>query len=417
MSTFAFEIVARQIGFDSEDVRYIQELVPLIRSEVDEVVDHLYGRLLAEPRFGDSFSSDPARLDQLRDMFKDWLIDMLGGEYDECYWKNRSSFIRAHLQVDFAQQYITVGLEILRQELNRIIRQSGGPKVEAGIESFHKLLTIEAVAILESYKELYAAHVRRKERSMAEEQLTQSEHMAQLGQLAASLAHEIKNPLTPIRLAVQQMKNKYRENDPAFGPLLFQSVDIIEEEVATLSRLVSDFSAFAKLPRVSPEPVELAAFLADCRSSLDYMGGQKNIDIVFEMPDERIVVDMDVMMMKRVMDNLVRNAAEALADADVTGPRVRISARTTGAKGKKEAQIRIEDNGPGIRPEHHPSIFEPYFTTKEEGTGLGLAIAKKIVLDHNGTIRIDETRPSGACFIVQLPVAAGAKAAAKEERA
>jgi nitrogen fixation/metabolism regulation signal transduction histidine kinase len=235
--------------------------------------------------------------------------------------------------------------------------------------------------------------------------------------IARRLAHEIKNPLTPIHLAVQQMKNKYRDNDPAFGPLLFQSVDIIEEEVATLSRLVSDFSAFAKLPRVSPEPVELGAFLADCRSSLDYMGEQKNIDIVFEMPGEHIVVDMDVMMMKRVMDNLVRNAAEALADADVTGPRVRISARTAGTKGKKEAQIRIEDNGPGIRPEHHPSIFEPYFTTKEEGTGLGLAIAKKIVLDHNGIIRIDETRPSGACFIVQLPVAAGAKAAAKEERA
>jgi two-component system nitrogen regulation sensor histidine kinase NtrY len=227
-------------------------------------------------------------------------------------------------------------------------------------------------------------------------------------EMARRLAHEIKNPLTPIHLAAQQLREKYDKNDPGFPRLLEQSTEIIEEEVATLRRLTSDFSSFARLPQVVPEPVDLAEFLAECEASLTHLAELGDLALVWEVPDEPIVVMIDRMMMKRVIDNLTRNAAEALSQGAAAGtvaePRIRVSARRVQAGRRGEVEIRVEDNGPGIIAENHPSIFDPYYTTKSEGTGLGLAISKKIVLEHGGRIWVDEGSEQGAAFVIALPV-------------
>jgi nitrogen fixation/metabolism regulation signal transduction histidine kinase len=218
-------------------------------------------------------------------------------------------------------------------------------------------------------------------------------------EMARRLAHEIKNPLTPIHLAAQQLREKYAGDDPEFRRLLDQSTEIIEEEVATLRRLTTDFSAFARLPEVRPQLVDLREFLEECEQSLMHLGEQ-GVAVVWEVPSDPIPVLIDRMMMKRVLDNLTRNAAEALVGAEVKEPRIRITAARTGGRKHPEVELRVADNGPGIQPEHHPSIFDPYFTTKSEGTGLGLAICKKIVLEHGGRIWVDEDAARGAVFIV-----------------
>ncbi len=223
-------------------------------------------------------------------------------------------------------------------------------------------------------------------------------------EMARRLAHEIKNPLTPIHLAAQQLKEKYKDGDPGFERLLEQSTEIIEEEVATLRRLTSDFSSFAKLPEVKPEVMNLQDFLEECESSLLHISELGDVAMIWEVPSEPISVSIDRMMLKRVIDNLTRNAAEALVNADVHKPQIRIHASRRERTRRPEVMIRVEDNGPGIMPEHHPSIFDPYFTTKTEGTGLGLAISKKIVLEHGGRIWIDEASKGGATFVVVLPV-------------
>jgi nitrogen fixation/metabolism regulation signal transduction histidine kinase len=223
-------------------------------------------------------------------------------------------------------------------------------------------------------------------------------------EMARRLAHEIKNPLTPIQLAAQQLREKYAGDDPAFARLLEQSTEIIEEEVATLRRLTADFSSFARLPEVRPQLVDLREFLEECEQSLLQLGEQ-GVAVTWELPTEPIPVLVDRMMMKRVIDNLTRNAAEALAGGTVESPRIRISAARTGNRKRPEVELRVADNGPGIQPAHHPSIFDPYFTTKSEGTGLGLAICKKIVLEHGGRIWVDEGASEGAVFVVVLPIA------------
>jgi two-component system nitrogen regulation sensor histidine kinase NtrY len=126
--------------------------------------------------------------------------------------------------------------------------------------------------------------------------------------------------------------------------------------------------------------------------------------ITFSTPTEPIQVMLDRIMMKRVVDNLVRNAAQALKDSKTEVPRISVSALRKKGRNRSQVELRFEDNGPGIAAEYHASIFDPYFTTKSEGTGLGLAISKKIVLEHGGRIWLDEKSSPGATFIILLPV-------------
>lgn len=221
-------------------------------------------------------------------------------------------------------------------------------------------------------------------------------------EMARRLAHEIKNPLTPIQLAAQQLKEKYKGDDPIFRSLLNQSTEIIQEEVETLRRLTSDFAAFAKLPEIVPQDVELADFLKDCEAAMGAVTEQSGVTTVFTVNTGKVRVSIDRIMMKRVLDNLVRNAAEALFQQSVSDPRIHVTATLHKAGKQNEVEIRVSDNGDGVPVENRQSIFDPYFTTKSEGTGLGLAISKKIVLEHGGRIFLDEKSTKGATFIVLL---------------
>ena len=230
-------------------------------------------------------------------------------------------------------------------------------------------------------------------------------------EMARRLAHEIKNPLTPIQLAAQQLRVKYDGDDPKFARLLEQSTEIISEEVATLRRLTSDFSSFAKLPEVTPEPSDLVEFLSDCKSTLTPVALQKGVTTIFETPNHPIPIMLDRIMLKRVIDNLVRNGVESLVDGKIESPQITVSA-TRHTRGKHASvEIRISDNGPGVSKAAQSSIFDPYFTTKVDGTGLGLAISKKIVLDHGGRIWLDNATTHGATFIITLPAGPGAERA------
>jgi nitrogen fixation/metabolism regulation signal transduction histidine kinase len=255
----------------------------------------------------------------------------------------------------------------------------------------------EVGVLVESFNGMVA------ELSMSRARIEYLQKISAWQEMARRLAHEIKNPLTPIHLAAQQLREKYDGKDAEFARLLDQSTEIIEEEVAALRRMTSDFSSFARLPQVKPELVDLGEFLDECNTSLVHIAEQGSVTLVWDTPQRAVPVVIDRMMMKRVIDNLVRNAAEALAKSGVDDPQIKISAARAGQPKRPEVEIRVEDNGPGIQPEHHPSIFDPYFTTKSDGTGLGLAISKKIVLEHGGRIWIDEQSPGGASFVIVVP--------------
>ena len=259
--------------------------------------------------------------------------------------------------------------------------------------------------------------------------------------MAQRLAHEIKNPLTPIQLAVQECHKKYGGDDPRYRQLLDTTLEIVEEEVGTLRRLVGNFSEFARLPHAELAPASLSDFLRDCESSLGHLEDPslgegspdnepigQNVEIRWEVPDETITVAVDRQMLRRVLVNLVRNGVQAIRDARMRKSSPNHAENEGGVLGhvvvsaEREgdgARIVVEDDGPGIADSVRGLIFDPYFTTKSDGTGLGLAIVKKVVVEHGGEIEATASRRlGGARFVLRLP---GLKilsiaAAAKEAR-
>jgi nitrogen fixation/metabolism regulation signal transduction histidine kinase len=220
---------------------------------------------------------------------------------------------------------------------------------------------------------------------------------------ARRLAHEIKNPLTPIQLAMQEVHRSYRGDDPAYRRRLEDARVIVEEEVATLRRLVGEFSAFARLPEVILEPADLGEFVHDLARSLTGLvqerAGGTRIRVECAVAQGELPVNIDAMMLKRAVDNLVRNAAEAIAQSRPAGSGVvRVSVRPDPGG----AVLEVADDGPGIASLDNHRVFDPYYTTKGEGTGLGLAIVKKVVLEHGGTIECAASELGGAVFRIRL---------------
>jgi nitrogen fixation/metabolism regulation signal transduction histidine kinase len=219
-------------------------------------------------------------------------------------------------------------------------------------------------------------------------------------EVARRLAHEIKNPLTPIQLAVQELASKYRGGDPAFERLLATAQEILKEEIGSMRRLVDDFSAFAKLPKVEPAPVDLGQVVEDfVRTHAEW-----HSSLTFERPAQPVTALCDRMLIRRVLANVVENGVQAAEGAGRT-PAVRLTVST--AAGAAAAEIAVDDNGPGIPPAERERAFDPYVTTKEHGTGLGLAIVRKIVLDHGGDVHVEAAPPplGGARVVVTLPTA------------
>ncbi len=226
-------------------------------------------------------------------------------------------------------------------------------------------------------------------------------------EMARRLAHEIKNPLTPIQLAVQDIHRRYEGQSPEFQKLLDTTLEVVEDEVGTLRRLVGEFSDFARLPQAELETADVAEFLrelgdrpllGDDERRSDSAAPAPGPSIEFDVPAEPLEAKIDRQMLRRVVINLVRNASQALADAKRSGHIV-VRLRREG----QSLLLDVDDDGPGIAPELRQAVFDPYVTTKTDGTGLGLAIVKKIVVEHHGTISAEPSPLGGARLRVRLP--------------
>ncbi|MCL5005067.1 MAG: ATP-binding protein [Acidobacteria bacterium] len=234
-------------------------------------------------------------------------------------------------------------------------------------------------------------------------------------EVAQRIAHEIKNPLTPIQLSAERI---HRWIDRAAPHLpdhdlvaaVQQSASLIEREVATLKGLVDEFSHFARFPGSRPVLSDLNAIV---QKALDVFEGRLNgiamrCDLAASLPS----VQADPDQMKRVLVNLIDNAAEALGQSPIR----EIWVRTVLDPARDVVVIVVADSGPGIPREAKERLFLPFFSTKRRGTGLGLAIVSRIVYEHNGSIRVEENRPLGTKFIIELPVEHAAAPATKSLR-
>ena len=230
-------------------------------------------------------------------------------------------------------------------------------------------------------------------------------------EMARRLAHEIKNPLTPILLAVEECHRKYDGADPNFRKLLDTTLEVVEEEVGTLRRLVGEFSSFARLPRAELSEGDLGDFLREQVSHAllvrEEVDSSNKVSITWNIPDVPMPVNLDRQMLHQVLSNILRNALQAVSAHHP--PPEPLQGREQGrievsVTSEHEAfTINVDDDGPGVPEGLRDSVFDPYVTTKAEGTGLGLAIVKKIVVEHGGTIDAGAGPLGGARFRIRIP--------------
>ncbi len=228
-------------------------------------------------------------------------------------------------------------------------------------------------------------------------ELIKAQKTAAWQEVAQSVAHEIKNPLTPIQLAAQRLRKKYFERSPDFTAIFDESTNVIVNEVGSLKRMVDEFSKFARLP--SPHmSIESLHDIIEKVSAL-YRGGHHDVEFIqdfdFSVPD----INVDREQVRRVFVNLFDNAIQAMKHKG------RIWIATKMDWKNHRICITVVDEGPGIPQEDHEKLFIPYFSRKRTGTGLGLAIVHRIVKDHNGTIQASNRFPHGASFTIEFPVA------------
>ena len=228
--------------------------------------------------------------------------------------------------------------------------------------------------------------------------LERSNRLAAWAEMARQVAHEVKNPLTPIQLSAEHLRRVYRDSSVDFGPTLEACTEAILKQVRTLRGLVTEFSAFARPPAAVLEKQDPATLLRDLLSP--YAAGlPPAVQLRFEAEPGVPRVQADKRLIERAVVNLVENALQAVGDAGrIT---VRLRRPDTG-----RLQIEVEDSGPGVVPEIRDRIFEPFFSTKTSGSGLGLALVKRIAEDHGGGVSLEDAPGGGTRAVLWLPLEA-----------
>ncbi len=214
-------------------------------------------------------------------------------------------------------------------------------------------------------------------------------------EVAQRIAHEIKNPLTPIKLSTDHMIKKWQNSDEDFGQVFERSTRTIMKEVESLKRLVNEFSRFGKMPEINKTPTLISTII---EGVVNLYKDYKGIEIKISRQDDEPLVDLDAEQFKRVIMNIVDNAIQAMQSKG--GISIAISHHAA----SNRVYVDIADNGPGIREEDKEKLFLPYFSTRRDGTGLGLAIASRVITEHRGYIRIRDNEPTGTIFTIELPI-------------
>ena len=286
----------------------------------------------------------------------------------------------------FLSSYITKSLKTISDKLIKTQLTKNNEKIELEASSQEIELLIEA----------YNSMVDKLEESAVK--LAQSEREQAWREMAKQVAHEIKNPLTPMRLTVQSFQRKFDVNDSNITQKLDDYSKTLLQQIDTMNSVASAFSNFASMPAQQNEQINLINVV---RLALEIFNENY---IRFETNENEIFTNMDRTQLIRVITNLVKNATQSIQDNTINP-----SIIVTVYKENSNAIITVKDNGIGISEENKPYVFEPKFTTKTSGMGLGLGIIKKIIENYNGTITFESQPNVGTKFIVSFPIITNVK--------
>ena len=295
--------------------------------------------------------------------------------------------------------------EVLRQQDREMLREMIREMSEMGLETMERQMRVtvrdKVMTVLVNLNALKDEHGNYLGMVAVLDDLThllKTQRMFAWKEVAKRIAHEIKNPLTPIKLSAQRLRKKYIERFKEDGEVFDECTTTIIKQVDELKTLVNEFSSFARMPASNPSPNDLNEIVNEVVAL--YRAAQKKITFETSLDSRLPVLDVDRDQMKRVLINLIDNASAAIEDEGT------VRVETLYVEELQHARLDVVDNGAGIPADAKQRLFEPYFSTKKSGTGLGLAIVNNIVSDHSGYIRVKDNVPRGTRFTIELPVKA-----------
>jgi len=227
-------------------------------------------------------------------------------------------------------------------------------------------------------------------------QLIKAQKIAAWKEVAQRVAHEIKNPLTPIQLSAERIIKNLQKDDPGHAAVIEEGARTIIQEARTIKSLVDEFSGFARMPRVQIQPTDIHQLIGQTLALFQgiFTDIEFQVEYASDVPE---TIPADAEQMKRVLINILDNAIDAM------NKKGKIVIRSSFAAEPPRVLIEIVDSGPGIALEEKQKLFLPHYSTKKKGTGLGLAIVEQVVRDHNGSVDIENVKPHGAKFTIQIP--------------
>lgn len=388
MDTSAFEQLKLYVGFSPRDEANLLSLRDAVQPILADVSKRFYDEIRKHEATRRVFR-DQSQIERLHHAFEIWLSGLFCGQYGEAYFERRSAIGRTHSEISLPQHFMVGGMTVVWQALEDGILRSEAPNAARKAKSVHKLLMIELAVMLGTYKESYSIQIRNRERSVVEDKLTQAENLAQIGQLAASLAHEIKNPLAGISGAIQVIRDGLGPDDARI-PILAEVLTQIDR----LDSTVKDLLVYAR-----PKPPKKSAcclnhILDRVLRVLDEEPVLQDIRIERVRCSEARTVFADPAQLEQLAFNLILNAAQASTKGNMI--------RVTTDQVDSRVTLSVQDFGNGMDAATRKRAFEPFYTTKVKGTGLGLSICKKIIEAHGGRMRLESVEGEGTQVIVEL---------------
>lgn len=379
MDIRTFQSLARYLGFDEKDLSTLRTVLPRVEPHLDGVVDEFY-RVILEHPVTREILRDPAQVSRLKLTLRQWLQEIFSAPRDAEYLARRNRVGTVHVRIGLPQAYVFGAMGLIRMRLERTfdLELPDAPLRHAAREALGKSLDMDLAILSDSYLEAD------KYRDMRRQ-----EHLAAIGTMAVTLAHEVKNPLSGISGAMQILAGTAApEHAEVFAE--------IQNQINRLNRLMENLLRFGRPVQLRTEMLPMGPLARRIFSVLK--DGPDLREVSLEVSGEALDIPLalDTALMQQVLVNLFLNAAQAMEGSGT----IRIEAR----RAPDHVLFIVSDTGPGVPAGSSERVFEPFFTSKPQGSGLGLSICRKIVEAHGGTLQIGNDGMPGAAFEIRLPL-------------
>jgi two-component system sensor histidine kinase HydH len=367
------------VGFEDSTSAALAEVRHLAAPHFAAIIDDFYDTIEAHPGARSSISGGSEQIQRLKQSLLRWIDEVFRGPHDDAYFERRARIGRIHVHINLPQAFMFTAMGRIRVKTSDALRAALAEPaaVKRAVTALDQILDLELAIMLETCQEDLLI----KNRT--------AEHLATIGQFAAAIGHELRNPLGVVESSaflVRQRLGQLGVVDPTVG----RHLDKITAEVQRASKTISDLLELARnrpprRRRVVARPV--------LEQIVTTAALPPTVQVSIDAPDE-VTIDVDPDQLGRVVGNLLLNASQAMSGQGS----IQLQARRQG----RDTQVRVSDSGPGVTAEIRHRIFEALFTTKAKGSGLGLALCRRITEAHGGTIDL-ETSALNATFLVTIP--------------